>query len=78
MSLSRPLRDRRPASAFAGGQRSGAGFARVIERLSPTHQRIMATLISRLGELEQRGDEAGALRLIEDVRAMVLAPSLSC
>ena len=48
------------------------GFARELDRLLPVHQRVLATLIERVAELETLGDEDGALRLIEDVAELVL------
>ena len=42
------------------------------------HQRFMASLVERLTELDAQGDEAEALRLIEEVEALVAGSASIC
>ncbi len=75
-------------STWQGGLRAGnsppprwprtAGFGQAVEALSPMHQRFMASLVERLTELDAQGDEAEALRLIEEVEALVAGSASIC
>ncbi len=46
-------------------------FIQVLARVNPEYRRVLGLLIPRLAALEERGDTAGALKLIREIQAIV-------
>jgi len=55
-----------------------AEFARGLNALGPQQRRILAVLIPRLIALEERGDPEGAIRIIDEIRDILLARRRPC
>lgn len=55
-----------------------AEFARGLSVLGPQQRRILAVLIPRLIALEEKGDPEGAIRIIDEIRAIFQARRLTC
>lgn len=49
-----------------------AEFRRGLERMGGDHRRILAILLPKLAALQERGDSASALRLIAEIRGIVV------
>lgn len=49
-----------------------AEFTRGLNALGPQQRRILAVLIPRLIALEEQGDPEGAIRIIDEIRAIIL------
>lgn len=46
-------------------------FIQALTRVNPDYRRVLSLLIPRLAALEERGDTAGALKLIREIQAIV-------
>lgn len=55
-----------------------AEFTRGLSVLGPQQRRILAILIPRLIALEERGDPEGAIRIINEIRAILLERRRTC
>ena len=55
-----------------------AEFTRGLNALGPLQRRILAVLIPRLIALEERGDPEGAIRIIDEIRAILLTQRPTC
>lgn len=55
-----------------------AEFTRGLNALGPQQRRILAILIPRLIALEERGDPEGAIRIIDQIRAILLDRRQTC
>lgn len=55
-----------------------AEFTRGLNALGPQQRRILAVLIPRLIALEERGDPEAAIRIIDEIRTILLARRRSC
>ena len=55
-----------------------AEFTRGLNALGPQHRRILAVLIPRLIALEDRGDPEAAIRIIDEIRAILLTRRQAC
>lgn len=55
-----------------------AEFTRGLNALGPQQRRILAVLIPRLIALEERGDPEGAIRIIDEIRAILLGRRRPC
>ena len=55
-----------------------AEFTRGLNALGPQQRRILAILIPRLIALEEKGDPEGAIRIIDEIRAILLAQRRIC
>lgn len=55
-----------------------AEFTRGLNALGPQQRRILAVLIPRLIALEERGDPEGAIRIIDQIRAILLERRQTC
>ena len=55
-----------------------AEFTRGLNALGPLQRRILAVLIPRLIALEERGDPEGAIRIIDEIRAILLTERPTC
>lgn len=55
-----------------------AEFTRGLNALGPQQRRILAVLIPRLIAMEEKGDPEGAIRIIDEIRAILLAQRLTC
>lgn len=49
-----------------------AEFTRGLSALGPQQRRILAVLIPRLIALEEQGDPDGAIRIIDEIRTIIL------
>ncbi|MBO9545200.1 hypothetical protein [Caulobacter sp.] len=49
-----------------------AEFRRGLDAVSEDHRRILMILVPRLVALQERGDSAGALRLIAEIKRIVV------
>ncbi|ALL11933.1 hypothetical protein [Caulobacter henricii] len=55
-----------------------AEFKRGLSALGPQQRRILAVLIPRLIALEERGDPEGAIRIIDEIRAILMTQRRTC
>jgi hypothetical protein len=55
-----------------------AEFTRGVNALGPQQRRILAVLIPRLIALEERGDPEGAIRIIDEIRTILLERRRTC
>lgn len=55
-----------------------AEFKRGLNALGPQQRRILAVLIPRLIALEERGDPEGAIRIIDEIRAILMTQRRTC
>ena len=55
-----------------------AEFTRGLNALGPQQRRILAVLIPRLIALEERGDPEGAIRIIDEIRGILLTRRRTC
>lgn len=50
-----------------------AEFKRNLIGINADHRRILQVLLPKLAALQERGDSAGALRLIADIRRVIVS-----
>lgn len=55
-----------------------AEFKRGLNALGPQQRRILAVLIPRLIALEERGDPEGAIRIIDEIRSILMTQRRTC
>lgn len=55
-----------------------AEFTRGLNALGPQQRRILAVLIPRLIALEEQGDPEGAIRIIDEIRGILLSQRRTC
>ena len=58
-------------SAMARAHRDQALFLDLLEQLSPRDRRVVAALVGRLADVEAQRGQAAALRLIDDIEAVI-------
>lgn len=60
-----------------GEEEDVALFLQALAKVGVDYRRVLSLLIPRLAALEERGDTAGALRLIRELQAIVTSPEKS-
>ncbi|AAK22008.1 hypothetical protein EIB18_00100 [Caulobacter vibrioides] len=57
-----------------GDEEDIAMFVQALAGVNMDYRRVLSLLIPRLAALEERGDTAGAVRLIQEIQAIINAP----
>lgn len=63
-----------PDSDALDDEEDVAAFIQALAALNIDYRRVLSLLLPRLAALEERGDTAGALRLINEIQAIIASP----